>query len=338
MAKKKGKFRRRLPLVGIFVLLIAGICFFMYPILSSWIADNSAQAVIRQYDEQVQKIGDEAINRLAAQADEYNKALAKKQTNKVSVFSYNEMLSVTDALGYIEIPKIGVYTPIYHGLGNVELQKGIGHMEGTSLPVGGESTHSVLAGHTGLPGSKLFTDIDTLTEGDVFYIHVLDRVLKYRVDRIRTVLPNNSDNIEIIDGEDHVTLVTCTPYGINDHRLLVRGTRVSYKLPAQEAVSDPTVSPGTETQVSTIKNEKDVSGVQEAGDHSYSIEDENKIVLPVRTIIWYIATGVIAVVIVGILLILLLPSKHKKHKAKDKAQVRTDENDNAGDKPTDLED
>ena len=190
---KKSELKRRLPLVGIFLLLIIGICFFMYPIVSNWISEYSAHAVIRHYDDRVQKMGDNAIQKIASQAEEYNKALANNDTEKISVFTYNEMLSVTDAIGYIDIPKIGVYTPVYHGLGDSELQKGIGHMEGTSLPIGGESTHCVLAGHTGLPGSKLFTDIDTLREGDAFYIHVLDRVLKYRVDQIKVVLPNDSE-------------------------------------------------------------------------------------------------------------------------------------------------
>ena len=321
MAKKKSKFRRRLPLVGIFLLLITGICFFAYPILSNFLTEHSAQAVIKQYDEQVQKIGDDAVKKLAEDAEEYNKALAKNQGDKISVLSYKEMLSVTDSIGYIEIPKIGAYYPIYHGLSDDMLQKGIGHMEGTSLPIGGESTHSVLAGHTGLPGSKLFTDIDTLEDGDVFYIHVLDRVLKYRVDQIKTVLPNQIEDIVIAEGEDHVTLVTCTPYGINDHRLLVRGTRAAYvKKESSEVIS--------------IKNEKQVSDpeVSEAGVHEARTLDEEKQVLPARTIIWYITTGVIAVVIIGILAILLFPTLRKNKGGESGNKV------NAGEETADLED
>ena len=224
MAKKKNKFMRRLPLVGIFILLIIGICFFMYPIISNWYSEHSAQAVIKHYDEQVQKMGDEAIKKFAQQAENYNKALASRQSDKISVFSYNEMLSVTEAIGYIDIPKIGVYSPIYHGLSDDVLQKGIGHMEGTSLPVGGESTHCVLAGHTGLPGSKLFTDIDQLQEGDKFIIRVLNRTMTYEVDRIDVVLPDEM-GVKIEADEDRCTLATCTPYGVNTHRLLVSGLR-----------------------------------------------------------------------------------------------------------------
>ena len=344
---KKSKLRKRLPLVGIFLLLIIGICFFMYPIVSNWISEYSAHAVIRHYDDRVQKMGDNAIQKIASQAEEYNKALANNDTEKISVFTYNEMLSVTDAIGYIDIPKIGVYTPVYHGLGDSELQKGIGHMEGTSLPIGGESTHCVLAGHTGLPGSKLFTDIDTLREGDAFYIHVLDRVLKYRVDQIKVVLPNDSDDIQIIKGEDHVTMVTCTPYGINDHRLLVRGTRVAYKLPAAEeskadagqtSESGNSDQPSEPSQEIRIKNEKEVSDIPEIGQYSYSPEDDTKQVIPTRTLIWYIATGIIGVVLVGITMILVFPSKKKKRKKNVSNQVPKDENDKTDSKSADLED
>ncbi len=325
MAKKKNKFMRRLPLVGIFILLIIGICFFMYPIISNWYSEHSAQAVIKHYDEQVQKMGDEAIKKFAQQAENYNKALASRQSDKISVFSYNEMLSVTEAIGYIDIPKIGVYSPIYHGLSDDVLQKGIGHMEGTSLPVGGESTHCVLAGHTGLPGSKLFTDIDTLNIGDAFYIHVLDRVLKYRVDQVIVVLPNNIEPISIVDGVDRVTLVTCTPYGINDHRLLVRGTRVAYKNPETKEFTE-------------LKNEKEISDLSEIGEYSYTVEEDTKTSLPARTILWYIATGVIAVVILGILIILLFPSKKKKSVSQESKNVPADETDNTDNKSADLED
>lgn len=322
---RKNKFIRRLPLVGIFLLLIVGICFFLYPIISNWYSEQTAQAVIKHYDEQVQNMGDEAIEKIAKQAEEYNQALASNQNDKVSVFSYNEMLSVTEAIGYIDIPKIGVYSPIYHGLSDDVLQKGIGHMEGTSLPVGGKSTHCVLAGHTGLPGSKLFTDIDTLKIGDAFYIHVLDRVLKYRVDQVIVVLPNNSNPIKIVDGEDYVTMVTCTPYGINDHRLLVRGSRVAYKVPETK-------------EFTQIKNEKEVSDLQEIGERSYTVEEDTKTELPARTILWYVATAVIAVVIVGILLILLFPSKKKKRKKQEPEQVSKNETDNTDNKSADLED
>jgi sortase A len=129
-------------------------------------------------------------------------------------------------MGYIEIPGISVYLPIYHGTDDAVLQVGAGHIEGSSFPVGGESTHSVLSGHRGLKSAKLFTDIDQLTEGDVFMLHVLNETLTYQVDQIRIVLPEELDDLKIETGEDYCTLITCTPYGVNTHRLLVRGHRI----------------------------------------------------------------------------------------------------------------
>ena len=132
-------------------------------------------------------------------------------------------------MAYLQIPKIDVKLPIYHSTSNGILQKGVGHMEGSSLPIGGTSTHAVLSGHRGLPNSKLFTDLDKIKVGDIFYISVLGDTLAYEVDQIKTVLPSQTDDIEIVDGEDYVTLVTCTPYSVNTHRLLVRGKRTDYK-------------------------------------------------------------------------------------------------------------
>jgi len=150
-------------------------------------------------------------------------------------------------MGYIKIPKIDVEIPIYHGTSNKVLQKGVGHFENSSLPVGGESTHSILSAHRGLPSSRLFTDLDQLEEGDMFYIYVLDKVLAYRVDQIKVVEPSNIENLKIVDNEDYITLVTCTPYAINTHRLLVRGTRVEYNeqvlknIPIERKLSTPDI-------------------------------------------------------------------------------------------------
>lgn len=287
--KKKSKFRHRLPLAGIFLLLMIGICFFMYPIVGSWYTDYCAREVIRDYDKTVQSLDNDTLQQLQNDAFNYNKALEKKQNPKISSLNYNDMLKVASAIGYIEIPKIDVHSPIYHGLSEDVLKKGIGHMEGSSLPVGGSGTHCVLAGHTGLPTSKLFTDLDTLTTGDVFYIHVLDKVLKYQIDQILTVLPFEDDEIRIVEGEDYVTLVTCTPYGINSHRLLVRGSRVPY-------------------ETKEMKSEKVWPLVH---------AEENR-PIPARNILWYIATGVVVFVLVGIVLILAFPSfRGKKKKVKN---------------------
>ena len=140
-------------------------------------------------------------------------------------------------MGSIEIPKIKVILAIYHGLGTDVLEKGVGHVEGTSLPIGGEGTHAVLAGHRGLPSAKIFTDLDQMEKGDIFLIHVLGKTLAYKVDQIKTVLPEETSELDIIPGEDHVTLVTCTPYGVNTHRLLIRGIRTDY---VEEETTDET--------------------------------------------------------------------------------------------------
>lgn len=292
MAKSKSKFRRRLPLIGIFVLLIIGLSFFMYPIVSNWYTEYSARVVIREYDEAVQKMGYESLERFTKQAEDYNRSLSGNGGGK-SVVSYSELLAVTEAIGYIDVPKIGAYYPIYHGLSDDVLQKGIGHMEGTSLPIGGESTHCVLAGHTGLPSSKLFTDLDILTVGDTFYIHVLDKVLKYRIDQIKTVLPNESDDVRIEQGKDYVTLVTCTPYGVNDHRLLVRGARAPIE----------TVEKEDEEQVTLPVYHKEETQI------------------PARTMLWYFSASAMGIMVLGILVILLIPVfKRKKGKKSERKQ------------------
>ena len=132
-------------------------------------------------------------------------------------------------MGYVEIPKISVNLPIYHGTGNDSLERGVGHLLGSSLPVGGASTHAILTGHSGMATQKMFTDLEQLSVGDVFYLHILDETLAYQVDRIKTVLPYDTNLLGITSGRDYCTLVTCTPYGINTHRLLVRGTRITYE-------------------------------------------------------------------------------------------------------------
>ena len=153
--------------------------------------------------------------------------------------AYAQQLTVGGVMAYVDIPKINVYLPVQHGTDADALEKSVGHVIGTSLPVGGSSTHAVLSAHSGLASSKLFSDIDQLAEGDTFYIHVLGEVLAYKVDTINTVLPTDTSLLQIEDGKDLVTLVTCTPFGVNTHRLLVRGHRVPYT-PEQDAVATET--------------------------------------------------------------------------------------------------
>lgn len=288
------QIKHRLPLVGIFILLLIGIGVFMYPIISNWYGDYTAHNEIANYDRVIQSIGNDAIMKMQKQVDDYNSALSKHDSKKLGSVDYNKLMAVSDSIAYIEIPKINVYLPIFHGLGDDVLQRGVGHMEGSSFPVGGKSTHSVLAGHTGLPSANLFTDLDQLKVGDYFYIHALDKVLAYRIDKIVTVLPYETETTKIVEGEDYVTLVTCTPYGINSHRLLVRGTRVPYK--TQEMKPD------------------------EPWPVVHREEDQR---VPFRTIVWYAGLITVSATVVIIAMILFIPSFRRKKKNENKPQAES---------------
>ena len=218
--------KKRLPLVFMFLVLVAGISILGYPMVSDWLSVYTAKVEIADYTAAVEQEDTSQLDAMWKQAQEYNEAL--NGSSGTSVASYDELLAVTDAIGYLEIPKIGVYMPIYHGIDTEVLEKEIGHMPDTSLPVGGKSTHCVLSGHTGLPAAKILTDLDQMEEGDIFILNVLGRKLAYEVDQIRVVLPEEMSDLEVIEGKDLCTLVTCTPYGINTHRLLVRGHRTKY--------------------------------------------------------------------------------------------------------------
>ena len=251
----KGKIRRIACLVGL-LLILAGLCVGGYPIVSNWYCEYQAGKEIRNYQEALKDQDEEEIATEWEQAQTYNQMLNSDQG--VSKASYNDMLAVTDAIGYLEIPKLNLYLPIYHGTEESSLEKGVGHMEGTSLPVGGSSTHCVLSGHTGLPTAKLFTHLDELEEGDQFYIHVLEETLAYQVDQTKIVLPEETDDIQIVPGKDYVTLLTCIPYGVNSHRLLVRGERIAYE-PEQIAVEASTEeNPEAAVSENTIYNKKEI--------------------------------------------------------------------------------
>lgn len=287
MAGIKKRVKRRLPLLFIFILLMIGIGLFMYPKVSNWISVYTAKTEICTYDKAVEKLDNSDKEKMKKEAQEYNKALAENNHDKIAQLDYDKILSVSGAMAYIDIPKIKVYIPIFHGTENEELEQGVGHMKDTSFPVGGRSTHSVIAGHTGLPTAEIFTDIDQLVNGDIFYIHVLDEILAYKVDQIKVVLPDETDDTQIFQGEDYVTLLTCTPYGINDHRLLVRGTRIPYDKQNEEVIQDKP------TQLDTSEN-----------------------IMSVETILTLGAVGLSVVMVIIILLILFLPER-KKH-AKNK--------------------
>lgn len=286
MAGVKKRIKRRLPLLFILILLMMGVGLFMYPKVSNWISVYTAKTEICSYDKAVEKLDNSDKEKMKKEAQEYNKALAKNDGNKLKKFNYDKVLSISGAMAYIDIPKIKVYIPIFHGTNDEELEQGVGHMKGTSFPVGGESTHSVIAGHTGLPTAEIFTDIDQLVKGDIFYIHVLDEILAYKVDQIKVVLPDETDDTQIFQGEDYVTLLTCTPYGINDHRLLVRGTRIPYDKQDNDIVNNMPVQNNT-------------------------TEDR----IPIDTILTYAIIGLSIIVVMIILLVLFVPER-KKHKKK----------------------
>lgn len=218
---------------GMLVLvLLAGLSLLLYPSLSEyWNSFHQTQA-IADYNDQVSALDEADYTALWQAAQAYNQALAGQGNQHTLTDAqkqeYESLLNVagTGMMGYIEIPSIDCSLPIYHGTDEAVLQVAAGHLDWSSLPVGGESTHCVLSGHRGLPSARLFTDLDKLQEGDVFLLRILNEVLTYQVDQIRIVEPQQTEDLQIVEGQDYCTLVTCTPYGINSHRLLVRGHRV----------------------------------------------------------------------------------------------------------------
>lgn len=214
------------------LILLVGLSLLLYPTVSDYWNSFHQSRAIASYAEDVAKLDTVQYDDLWKAAKKYNEALAKGDINYVlndeQREKYESLLNVsgTGVMGYIEIPSINCSLPIYHGTDEAALQIAVGHLEWTSLPTGGESTHCVLSGHRGLPSAKLFTDLDRLVEGDIFVLRVLDEVLTYEVDQILIVEPEETEDLQIEKGKDYCTLVTCTPYGINTHRLLVRGHRI----------------------------------------------------------------------------------------------------------------
>lgn len=226
--------KKHISTIIIALIFLAGLGFLLYPTVSNlWNRAHQSRA-IATYTKQVEKLDDSQNKEMLKAARKYNKSLLKKsdhwKLSKKDKKKYESLLDVsgTGIMGYIEVPKIDCSLPIYHGTDEGALQIAIGHLEGSSLPVGGKSTHCVLSGHRGLPSARLFTDLDQMEEGDIFILNILGRKLAYEVDQIRVVLPEEMSDLEIEEGKDLCTLVTCTPYGINTHRLLVRGHRTEY--------------------------------------------------------------------------------------------------------------
>lgn len=238
--------KRTLSTIIVTLVIIAGLGLLLYPTVSDYVNSLAYRRAIADFRNSVEKLDEKTYVDLLASAREYNARLAAAGKSFLTldedrIEEYESLLNFTGTgiMGYIEIPKVEIYLPIYHGTGDAVLQAGVGHLEGSSLPVGGENTHCVLSAHTGLPSAKLFTNIDRLVEGDVFTVRVLRETLTYEVDQILVVLPYEVSSLRIEDGQDYCTLLTCTPYGVNTHRLLVRGHRIP--TPVEETAPVPDV-------------------------------------------------------------------------------------------------
>lgn len=222
---------------------VAALGLMLYPLAGELVSEKYHSDVETTYTAAIEDTDAAELTTQREAAEQYNAMLSGATITEGGAsappLTYAQQLAVGGVMAYVDIPKINVYLPVQHGTDADTLEKSVGHVVGTSLPVGGSSTHAVLSAHSGMASSKLFSDIDQLAEGDTFYIHVLGDTLAYKVDAIHTVLPTDTSLLQIADGKDLVTLVTCTPFGINTHRLLVRGHRVPYT-PEQDAVAAET--------------------------------------------------------------------------------------------------
>jgi sortase A len=252
-----------MPLLAV-LLFLTGVGIFLYPSISNYFAEREHTSVIHEYQAQIDAVDSTDLEAELEKAETYNESLAGDPVGDPFIpgsgyalpENYEEVLNVNGdgVMGYLEIPKIGVLLPIYHGTSDDVLEKGVGHIESTALPIGGSSRHAVLTGHRGLPSAELFTRLDELEIGDIFYIHVLGETLAYEVDQIKTVLPTELDDLQAVSGEDLVTLLTCTPYGVNTQRLLVRGCRTDY-------VQETEGTEATQEQSSGFRLQLSIAGV-----------------------------------------------------------------------------
>ena len=226
--------KNKIKIIICVLIFAAGLSVMLYPAVSNYLHQRHQMGVIDDYREQTEKMSQEQIEALKNDARRYNERLADIAINgsaseTSSDLEYQNLLNISgDVMAYITIPVCDISLPIRHGCGEEVLQKSAGHIPESSLPIGGENTHAVITAHRGLPSAKLFTNIDSLKEGDLFFIHGVDETLAYKVDQIKVVLPDDISYLQITPGKDYVTLVTCTPYGINTHRLIVRGERTEY--------------------------------------------------------------------------------------------------------------
>lgn len=236
--------KRKLSTILLIIASLAGLSLLLYPTVSDYWNSMHASKAVAEYNTDVNNLTQTQYEKIWNAATEYNRAIQNRNSGfyltDEQEEQYESLLDIggTGIMGYIEIPHINVSLPIYHGTSDAVLQITVGHMEWSSLPVGGSGSHCVLSGHRGLPSAKLFTNLDQLVEGDTFVIRILDEVLTYEVDKILIVEPENTESLKIEEGKDLCTLVTCTPYGVNSHRLLVRGHRVENASEAIRLTSD----------------------------------------------------------------------------------------------------
>lgn len=260
-AKKRKRKKKKWPVIlGCVLIIIIAFAFMLYPLVSNFLAERDKSLVISEYNAIADTLEDEATAEMFRLAREYNAMIVPQVTEEetftdealaAAAESYDDLLNINSMgmMGYVDVPKIDVYLPIYHGTEADTLENGVGHIIGTSLPVGGESTHSALSAHSGMATQKMFSDLDDLEQGDIFYIHVVDETFAYQVTEINVVLPEELSLLAIRKGEDLVTLITCTPFGVNTHRLLVTGSRIPY----EEAEVIEAIKEGEEAQVHVNK-------------------------------------------------------------------------------------
>lgn len=248
--------KKKLPIILIILIFTAGIILLLYPTISDILSRMTSTAVIAQYQSEVKGIEEAEMDAMIAAAEQYNKNLpeiltmdpfgtSSKEPYKEDQ-EYNRLLSLDGIIGYVDVPKVDIYLPVYHGTSEDTLQKGVGHLYGSALPVGGEGSHSVVSAHRGLPAAKLFTDLDQIETGDIFYFHVLNRILAYQVDQVEVVDPTALEHLNPASGKDYMTLFTCTPYGVNSHRLLIRGVRIPYEITGADGSAEAIAPPKTE--------------------------------------------------------------------------------------------
>lgn len=231
--------KNKIITIMLIIILFVGVGFLCYPAVSNLLRDRRQDKILTEYNSEIEKMSEDDIKTALKEAQEYNEKLLGAviisdpfdPVNAEQIDDrYSGILNLekNGIIGYVEIPRIDVYEPIYHGTSDSVLSKGVGHLENTSFPIGGIGTHAVLSGHTGLPEAEIFTGLTSLDDGDIFFIHILNDTLAYKVNNIKVTEPSDTKELHIDLEQDYVTLVTCTPYGINSHRLLVRGTRVDY--------------------------------------------------------------------------------------------------------------